>query len=69
MWNVEGAEWNTEARCWVLRNRARLTEFALGVGSVSSRVTVQLGDWLDGWLGPASVRLLVVCWMGWVVSL
>ena len=23
MWNADGAEWIIEARCWVLRNRAR----------------------------------------------
>ena len=46
------AEWITEARCWVLRNRAQLLELALGVGSVSSRVTVQPGFWL-GWVAGA----------------
>ena len=42
----------------------------LGVGSVSSRVTVRPGDWLGWWLGPALTKPLVwVSVAGCVVSL
>jgi len=39
-----------EARCWVLRNRARLLDVGLGVGSGFLWVTAQpvVVDWLVG---------------------
>src|SRR6266545_1718348 len=67
VWNVDGAEWIVEARCWVLRNRA---------GSHWRSVLVFLGhshtgvSWCGGWLGPALTKPLVwVSCSGCVVSL
>jgi hypothetical protein len=40
-----------------------------GFGTVSSRVTVTLGFWCGGWLGPALTKLLVGSLSGCVVSL
>jgi len=68
---VDAAEWIAEARCWVLRNRARLTEDCFsGVGSVSSRVTVtlMLVSVAGGWGRPSSNRCEGFL-SGWVVSL
>jgi hypothetical protein len=61
-----------EARCWVLRNRARAYETlsVLGVWDCFFWVTVTLDwFWCGGWLGPALTKLLVGLLDGCVVSL
>ena len=69
---MDVAEWIAEARCWVLRNRARLTRpeglGGLGLFLLGHCHTCVSG--CGGWLGPALTKPLVwVFSSGCVVSL
>jgi hypothetical protein len=53
-------EWNVEARCWVLRNRAILSDQVGSVflGHYYTGIFADLG--VAVWLGPALTKLLVI---------